>query len=286
MKTIRELAGRRKPARGFTLIEAVLVIALTGIVAAMVGVFIRQPINAYVDQARRAELSDTADTALRRVARDLSRALPNSVRVDPSGLLLEFLPVSASGRYRAAPAADGSGDYLDFDNPADSSFAVLGPPVDTASGDQLVVYNLGLPGADAYSGETRRALTSIGTALGSLGYSVGASQFPYPSPGNRFQIVGTPVTYACEPAANGAGVLRRFAGYAIQSAQPLDPAAAPLAALIGRNNSVLADKVAGCSFAFSSGASARTGLVTLRLTVASGGESMTLLHQAHIDNSP
>ena len=286
MKKRRERAGRRDSSRGFTLIEAVLVIALTGIVAAIVGVFIRQPINAYVDQARRAELSDTADTALRRVARELSHALPNSVRVDPSGLLLEFLPVSASGRYRAAPAADGSGDYLDFGNAADSSFDVLGPPVDTATGDQLVVYNLGLPGADAYSGETRRALTSIGTALGSLSYSVGASQFPYPSPGKRFQIVATPVTYACEPAANGTGVLRRFAGYAIQSTQPVDPTAAPLAALIGRNNSVLSGNVAGCSFGFSSGQSARSGVVTLRLTVASGGESMTLLHQARIDNSP
>src|SRR5205814_7956125 len=71
-----------QPQRGFTLLEAVLVIAMTGIVAAMVAVFIRAPVNAYVDQARRAELSDAADTALRRMAREVQRALPNSVRVD------------------------------------------------------------------------------------------------------------------------------------------------------------------------------------------------------------
>jgi MSHA biogenesis protein MshO len=280
--------GRRDRgrARGFTLIEAVIVIALIGIVGAMVAVFITQPVTAYVDQARRAELSDAADVALRRSAREIARALPNSVRVDPSGLLLEFLPVSASGRYRAAPAADGSGDFLDFSDPLDASFDVLGPAVDAAAGDQLVVYNLGLPGADAYSGESRRALTTSGTALANLAYTVGASQFAYPSPGNRFQIVAAPVTYACAPGLGGTGSLRRYTGYAIQASQPVDAAAAPLAALSGRNNSLLTDKVEDCSFAFSNGPSARIGIVTLRLTLASGGERLTLVSQAHVDNSP
>ena len=44
-------------ALGFTLIEMVMVIVITGIVAAMVAVFIRQPIDAYVATARRAELT-------------------------------------------------------------------------------------------------------------------------------------------------------------------------------------------------------------------------------------
>lgn len=274
------------PTRGFTLIEAVIVIALTGIVGTMVAVFITQPVNAYVDQARRAELSDAADVALRRSAREIARALPNSVRVDPSGLLLEFLPVSASGRYRAAPAADGSGDFIDFSDPLDASFDVLGPPVDVAAGDQLVVYNLGLPGADAYTGESRRALTTTGAALAHLGYSVGANQFTLPSPGNRFQIIATPVTYACAPGLGGTGTLRRYSGYAIQSSQPVDPSAGPLSGLAGRNNSLLADKVEHCSFAFSNGPSARIGIVTMRLTLASGGERLTLVSQAHVDNSP
>ncbi len=272
--------------RGFTLLEAVLVIALTGIVAAMVGVFVRQPINAYVDQGRRAELGDSADTALRQAGRELSRSLPNSVRVDPSGRFLEFVPVKASGRYRAAPAADGSGDFLDFDTAGDDTFDVLGPTVGASSGDALVVYNLGLPGADAYAGDTRRPLLAFGSALASIHFSATAGPFPFPSPGNRFQIVGAPVTLACAPAAAGTGSLRRYTGYGIAATQPADAAAAPLAGLGGTDNSVLADKVSACSFAFSAGASARTGLVTMRLTLESGGEQISLLHQAHIDNSP
>ena len=270
--------ARAKRQRGFTLLETVLVIAIMGIVAAMVGVFIRKPIEAYVDQARRAELSDTADLALRRIGRELARALPNSVRVDPGGTMLEFLPVAASGRYRAAPAADGSGDFLDFDDPADATFDILGTPIDVAAGSQLVVYNLGLPGADAYSGESRRTLVTSGSALASLGYATGGAQFPFRSPGNRFQIVPGPVTYACLPGAGGTGQLRRYAGYAIQAAQPVDAAAAPLAALTGRNAALLADKVESCAFAFGVGPAARIGVVTLTSRsppAASGSPSCT-----------
>ncbi len=272
--------------RGFTLLEMVLVVVITGIVAAMAGVFIRQPIEAYVDQSRRAELSDTADLALRRIGRELSRALPNSVRVDPGGTMIEFLPVIASGRYRAAPAADGSGDFLDFDDPADTSFEVLGPPIDVATGSQLVVYNLGLPGADAYSGESRRALTSIGNGLTSLVYAGGGTQFPFRSPGNRFQVIASPVTYACLPGPGGTGQLRRYSGYAVQATQPVDVAAPPLAALTGRDASLLADKVETCSFAFGAGPTMRLGVVTLDLTLSAGGERLTLVHQTHVDGSP
>jgi len=45
----------------------------------------RDPVRAYVDSARRGELSDVADTALRRMARDIRTALPNSLRVSTSG---------------------------------------------------------------------------------------------------------------------------------------------------------------------------------------------------------
>ena len=54
---------------GFTLIEAIMVITITGILAAIVAVFIRTPVDGYIDSVARAELTDAADTALRRIAR-------------------------------------------------------------------------------------------------------------------------------------------------------------------------------------------------------------------------
>lgn len=277
---------RRRPsaphARGFTLLEAVLVIMLTGIVGVMVSSFIRQPVDAYVDMARRAELTDAADGALRRIVRELRGALPNSVRVDPTNRYLEFLPVRSAGRYRAALTTPGSGDTLDFGSATDGSFDVLGPAVSALPGDQLVVHNLGLPGADAYEGSSRRALTSSGAALANLGYVVGGTQFPFASPNSRFQIIGTPVSFVCAPAAGGAGSLRRYANYPIQPAQPT----ASLAALTGASNALLTPLVSACSFTYSNSAATRNAVVTLRLTLTSGGESITLLQQVQVENSP
>src|SRR5258706_15936835 len=136
-------ASRRTRGRGFTLVEMIAVIAIMGIIAAMVAVFIRSPVDSYVDSARRAELSDVADTALRRIIRDLRLALPNSVRVteSPAGTFyLEFLITSGGGRYRVDKTALGAGDPLDF-TAADSSFDVLSAMPALAGTDSIVIYN-------------------------------------------------------------------------------------------------------------------------------------------------
>src|SRR6188474_829145 len=87
-------AASRQP-RGFTLVEAVIVIAITGILAAIVTRFIVQPVQLYLATQARAQLVDVADNALRRIARELRLALPNSPRVSSSGLSLELIPVTS-----------------------------------------------------------------------------------------------------------------------------------------------------------------------------------------------
>ncbi|MFP5409320.1 MAG: prepilin-type N-terminal cleavage/methylation domain-containing protein, partial [Gammaproteobacteria bacterium] len=130
---------------GVTLVEMIVVIAVTAVVGAMVAVFLRTPIESYVAQDRRARLADAADTALRHIARDVRRALPNSVRVHSAGgvFYLELLATRSGGRYRA----EGGGDSLDFSAP-DTGFDVLGPAVAVQTGDRIAVYNLGIAGAD------------------------------------------------------------------------------------------------------------------------------------------
>ena len=66
--------------KGFTLVEMIMVITITGIIGGIVAVFLNAPVQQYIDVARRAELTDIADTALRRVGRDLGLGRANSGR--------------------------------------------------------------------------------------------------------------------------------------------------------------------------------------------------------------
>src|SRR3990167_2242893 len=111
--------------RGFTLVEMIISIVITGIVVSMVAMFGRGQVDAYIDAGNRAELSDAADTTLRRIARELQAALPNSVRL--SGNFLEFVPIRDAGRYRSELNSTGGGDVLNFASSSDSTFDVLGP---------------------------------------------------------------------------------------------------------------------------------------------------------------
>lgn len=266
--------------QGFTLIEAVIVIVITGILAGVVAVFIRAPVEGYFDSARRAALTDIADIATRRMSRDLHLALPNSIRT-PSPLCLEFLPTSSGGRYRA----DLPGNALDFSS-ATTTFDVLGnlSPVPVAN-DQLVVYNLGIPGADAYSGVNRATIASASASSVTL---AAATLFPLASPGNRFLIVPAAeqaVFYACsnpgiDAAGNGTGTLFRFSSYGINAAMPT---ACPVPQA---NTPMLAQRLSACAFSYAPNVSARNGLVSLRLSVTEANETVSLYQDIHVNNVP
>ena len=267
--------------RGVTLVEMIVVIAISGIIAAAVALFIRRPVEGYVDAARRAELTDIADTALRRMTRDLRTALPNSIRITTAGatFYLEYLQTSGGGRYRSEKQSDGtSGDELDFTSPAgDGGFDVIGPmPADMAVGNHIVIYNLG-PGtgsSDAYSSGNRAAVTGIAAPA----INIASKQFPFPSPGKRFQVVQHAVTYACDPIP-GTGELRRYWNYGIVDPQQTPPP--------GGNTALLATNVSGCSFTYAtSGTNQRTGVVGLQLHITRQGESVHLFQQVHVNNVP
>ena len=277
---MRRLLRDKQP--GFTLVEAIMVITITGIIAGMVAVFIKQPIDAYIDTARRAALADIADTSARRMARDLQGALPNSVRVDATGRFLEFVPIRDGGRYRAEVGVSAGDDPLDFTSAADNSFDVLGPTVSVVAGDSLVVYNLGITGASAYDTPlTSRRVATAGVGLNKVSFTATANPLPFASPGSLFQIVTTPVSYACDL---GTGTLWRYSGYAFQAGQPAT--LATLNGLAGVTAAALATNVTACSFAYSPGVLQHYGLVSLALTITQSGEAVTLQLQVNVDNVP
>lgn len=267
---------------GFTLVELIVVIVITSIIAGMVAVFIRVPVQGYVDLARRAEMVDVADTASRRIGRDLRLALPNSVRVSADARAIEFLEASSGGRYRTAP--DGGADELLFDQ-SDTSFDVLGPPVMLAAGNEIVVFNLGVPGANAYEGNTadthvRRAYNGATGAVNNITID-STARLPLESPSARFHVVQGPVTYICGPA----GQLRRYWDYPIQPNQSVTIAA--LAALPNVASALIATNVSACTFTYNVNVVAqRAGLVTMLLAITQENESVRFYHATHIINTP
>lgn len=296
-----------KSAGGYTLIEMIAVIAITGVVAAMAAVFLHLPLSTYQDVQRRTSISDTADTAFERIKRDLQSALPNSVRVTSVGsvVYLELLQARTGGRYRAGapqtPVAPGANTCPDVDldgtandnvlafGVADTCFTTLGGIANlggiAANSDFLVVYNLGagFTNADAYaSGAVTGGNKSLVTAAaaGAGGENVirfQSATFSLESPGHRFHVVSGPVSYVCDPAA---GTLRRVSGYAIAAAQPTPPAGTSV---------VLAKGVTGCTITYDQNvANLRNGLVSMWLRFAdpAGGASQNLFQQVQVSNDP
>src|SRR6266513_4255213 len=271
--------------RGVTLIEMVIVIAITAIIAGAVAVFISRPVEGYADAARRAEMTDIADTALRRITRDLRTALSNSIRITrvPSACAagsvyyLEYLQRSGGGRYRTEHDTGGGGNILDFTIMDPDGFDVIGAMPTLAAGDSIVIYNLAASGttANAYVGDNRAAV-NVGASTATTIALTAAKQFPFPSPGKRFQVVNYAVTYACNPVT---GELRRYWGYGIVDPQPTPPATG--------SNALLATGVTACSFTYvTSGAAQRMGVVMLSLKIQQSAESIQLFQQAHVTNVP
>ncbi|CAH0290120.1 hypothetical protein SRABI118_04046 [Massilia sp. Bi118] len=166
-----------------------MTIAIIGIIGGIVAVFIRAPILSYRDTVDRAELTDQADLALRRMARDIRLALPNSVRVRETtddqgvhaGAHLELLLTRSGARYLTPSDGVALAKTLSFEDAGKRDFLALAPPRtfdEVRVGDFVVVYNLGpdLAPADAYS------LEATGEIAGNAGKPGNTAGCPATSP--------------------------------------------------------------------------------------------------------
>ncbi|MCR4301277.1 MAG: type II secretion system GspH family protein [Sulfuricaulis sp.] len=310
--------------RGVTLIELVVVITITGIIAVVLGTFIVRPIEGFQAQVRRAELVDAAEMALRRTARDIRQALPNSVRVTTVGgrSAIEMLNTIDGARYRDGPGTLGSPTTHNH-SAAKYRLRFNGADLDgfNAIGHFRNIENLfGLPFPSTthrlaiYSQEVTETYTDAASLLGGArvitnpatttfrivvddhavndGFDehnvelvTGSFHFRYTSNNQRVFVVDTPITYVCVPGP--AGTITRYWDYTVNATQPDDPAVAPLSDA-GTQSALLTRPVTACRFTYTGGTNTRAGLVTLDITVrdAASGEQVRLLHQVHVDNFP
>jgi len=267
-------------ARGFTLIEAVMVIAVTGVVIGVIAIFIVPATTAYFASSARAQLGDQADTALRRIARDLSQALPNSARVSASNQSLELIPISAAARY----AVDSAG-ALQFGVAPIPTFSIVGPPLKLShASQQLAWYNLGtgINDANAYTLSNVRTSTTAAGSASSVTVSGTALPNSLQAPPYRVYAIEQPVTYRCDTTTTP-GTLTRYTGYGFAATQPDPPT--------GGTSAVLARNVSACRIVYDSSPFAtRYGVVTLTLQLTNQltnqNETVSLYHTVHVDNLP
>ncbi len=289
---------------GFTLVELVMVIALSGLVAVMISTVLSRPLEAFAGQSRRAILVDQAAGALNRITRDVRLAIPNSLRVSADGQAVELLLIHSAARYR--PNRTGN-DGLRFSSEVAGtcgssttggrcdSVQVLDASLSPAGANWLVLYNIGaesggtpVPGSNVWAASNNPGvITPTGTSfsvvngtppgesqiiLGSL--PGGGFRFAFASPERRLYLAQTVVGYRCQN-----GQLVRYSYNNLLTSIPGSPPA-------GSNPQPVVANVASCGFVYQSGSTQRAGLLTLNLGLSLGGESLQLLQQVHVDNAP
>ena len=279
--------------RGFTLVELVLVIVITGVIGAVATIFFKPAMDAYVATGRRAAILDLADTALRKLSRDVRVAVPNSLR-SPNSQCFELVPTSTGGRYRMAVDTVNSGSTpLDIDAPV-TTFDVLSPMTTPPVVNDWVVINNQYVN-DVYAGVNASQITGVSTPAASAGLSrlaITSLQFPTGYSGGRFSIVpgngGNPALfYICsgadgtvDSAGNGKGTLYRLA-------RPFAPDY-PIACPATTGAAVVATNVTSCNFVYnaSEDGTQQSALLWLQLQISQANESADLVYGVHVDNVP
>ncbi len=270
-----------------------MVIVITGILAGVVAVFITRPVQGYVDSVRRAELTDVADVALRRIGRDVRLALPNSLRVSGNSCI-EFIMTKGGGRYRDS-ALDGSTSGNSLTDATKVKFDVLGTSAANSAtkiaslNDYIVVLNWGTSPFDAYSNPGNKVLVDTPDALDqhtTIKLNTTTATNPFTTTlatglsgyrNARFQVVSgsvKAVSYVCSGSQ-----LKRYVNYGFDPVQTCPPAGAG-ATLAGSGSTTVA-----CSIEYTNGSSGLLG-VSLTITDTPSGESVSLFQEIHVDNAP
>jgi MSHA biogenesis protein MshO len=277
--------------KGFTIVELIVAIVISGIIAAFIGLFITTPVDNYFAQSRRAELVVESGLIQRNINSDIRNAVPNSIRVINSGTvkIIELLYAVDVARYREAgtsqpPAAD---DELDFST-TDNKFSTIGRfnkialPC-CAPGYRLVINQNQAAGQDAYRGD--KSITPSGTVV-TISNDVNkkisnvtlsaAFQFASTSPTRHVFLTNGPVAYVCDQNAH---TIIRYANYPVSST------------IAGNRNSTtnigtVSRDISTCNFGYTPSTSSRADLVSAEVQLQRNGEVMPVFIQSAVENMP
>lgn len=291
------MSERRVHAAGFTLVELIVVIVISAIVASFMVLFLDTPIESYFAQTRRSDLVDSAHRISDAVTADARTALPNSMRVNPARTALELLATAGVARYYGENDQHSApNEELTIGAPA-ASFGTLDSLTTQALPYQSRYYvsvgNLGTPAYDAYNSATQ-VMTALGTVTvgpnpstppyvagenfvqlaGSFTFQAPGAPATQPSVHNAYLVSG-PVSYVCNPnpANPAAGTLMRYSGYPVTAAQAVPPPVT--GALIAHDVSACTISVVPAPASYAYGE-----LAIIAVTLSSNGESLQVFLQA------
>lgn len=278
------MTPRRQHSRGFTMIELVVSMVIAAIVAGFVAMMIGSPVQAYMATSRRADLSDTAESAMRSIDGDVRRALPNSVRVGSIGNLriLEVISVTASLSYREIWPERTRMQF----GTSIGTFSVL-EPVAFGNGHRIVIDNRRTGSRSAYSltNVITPATTTVSAVTAGLNTDINISpafrftNYADRSANQRAYIVPSlgVIRYECDL---GAGVLRRYEGLPIVSS----------IATLSAASTTIASDINGCRFQALSGNSQNGGMAIVEITVSraasgNGTDRLRMVRQIRVENA-
>jgi MSHA biogenesis protein MshO len=300
----------------------VITIAITAVLATMVSIFIERPIFAYVSMARRAELVDAADQALRRLARDIQRSVPNSIRLSTSGstVALEMINVVEGVRYRVNASPGSTQPYLDFTKLM-TTFDLVQPFQFTLNNTtcqsnacRVVIYNTGAttngssnspaPGANVYSTSAAPACSTPGTTScnpppGSVVITPPTTTVTLSNSGQGGEgnvLFGTGVQFAFASPQQRLYVVDTPISYICSPSSTGGSltryqgyainSTQPTSAPTGSSSALLTNDVTGCSLTYQAGTSMRNASIMMTLTLSKATDTITLMRLIEVSNQP